>query len=80
MAPTLGKIQRINGMAGQVGYVAEVTYPEEEPMKVTFLGSAYGGSVVMQTPSSPEGVFVTEPGRFGEFGPGWVRRFFGLEE
>jgi hypothetical protein len=29
------------------------------------------------TPSMPRGIFVTDPDRFGSFGPGWVRRFFG---
>lgn len=33
-------------------------------------------SEVMVTAGFPEGVFVTDPGRFGEFGPEWIRRFF----
>ena len=74
--PTLGPIRKGPGIAGQIGYTVEVTYPGEPASRVTFVGSAYGGPVVMQTPGNPEGMFVTEPGRFGDFGPEWVRKFF----
>lgn len=73
---TLGTIRKINGVAGQIAYAVEVAYPDESPATVTFVGSVYGGPVLMQTPGNPSGTWVTEPGRFGEFGPEWVRKFF----
>lgn len=83
--PTLGPIKRTVGVAGQVAYSVEVTYPGEEPRPVTFVGSTSGGPVVMVTRSALVGevvqTFVSEPAaRFGTFGPRWVRRFFGVEE
>lgn len=74
-APVLGPITRRNGLAGQVSYSVEVTYPGESPSVATFVGSVYGGPVVMVMPSGAQ-VFVTDPGRHGPFGPEWVRRFF----
>ena len=71
------QIKRHVGVAGQVSYVALVEYDDEPVSAVTFVGSVYGGPVVMTTPSDPKGVFVTNPARFGEFGEEWVRRFFG---
>lgn len=81
MNPTINKITRRNGVAGQVQFDAEVTYTyedtEPEVSLVSFVGSiAYGGPVVMITPGNPKGTFVTRPDRFGDFGEQWVRRFF----
>ena len=73
--PKLGKIKRTNGIAGQVAYSTVVAYDGEPAEMVTFVGSIYGGAVVMVTERIGQ-VFVTDPGRFGEFGPEWVRRFF----
>lgn len=73
-------IARTNGVAGQIRYAAVVEYPGEESSKVSFVGSAYGGPVLMITGGCPDGVFVTDPSRFGKFSPKWVRRFFGSEE
>ena len=75
--PTLGKIRKVPGIAGQYGYTVEVTYPGEAPNTVTFIGSAYGPPVVMITPGNPDGTIVTLPERFGKFGPSWIRLFFG---
>lgn len=72
---TIGKISRHNGPAGQVSYSVPVAYPGEATTTVTFVGSTYGGPVVMASPSGAQ-TFVTDPGRFGTFGPEWVRRFF----
>jgi hypothetical protein len=77
--PKLGKIRRHNGVAGQIAYTVPVTYEGEDTSPVTFVGNAYGGPVVMQTPGNPGGVFVRDTERFGVFGPEWVRRFFGSE-
>lgn len=81
MTPTLGRIRRTTGIAGQIAYIVPVTYPGEKPGSVQFLGSTYApyGPVVMVTPAFADGVFVDDPGRFGPFGPSWVRRFFGKE-
>lgn len=56
------------GIAGQFGVTADT---EDGP--ITFVGSTYGGPVVMIT--SEIQTFVTDPGRFGEFGVEWVERF-----
>lgn len=74
-SPAVGKVSRLNGPAGQIVCTVTVTYPDEEPRVVSFSGSSYGGPVVMITDAGQ--TFVTDPGRFGEFGTEWVRRFFG---
>jgi hypothetical protein len=74
--PTVGRIVRHSGIAGQLAYSTTVAYPGEDATVVTFTSSTYGGPVVMVTPSLPRGIFVTDPDRFGSFGPEWVRRFF----
>lgn len=76
--PSVANIRRHNGIAGQIAYSADVTYPGEPTRQVTFVGSQYGGIVVMVSPGG-EQTFVTDPSRFGTFGPEWVRRFFGHE-
>jgi hypothetical protein len=75
MTPTLGTITRTNGVAGQISYTVPVTYPGEATERITFIGSAYSGPVVMVSPSGAQ-TFVHDPGRFGKFNPEWVRRFF----
>lgn len=79
MTPTLGRIRRTNGVAGQFAYTVQARYSDEDAHPVQFVGSSYGGPVVMITDAFPQGVFVTDPGRFGTFSPAWVRRFFGKE-
>lgn len=73
--PTLSKITKHTGVAGQVSYSVDVTYPYEAPETITFIGSVYGGPVVMVTPNGAQ-TFVSDPARHGTFGPEWVRRFF----
>lgn len=73
--PTVHSVKRTNGVAGQVSYTAVVQYTDEPKEAVTFVGSAYGGPVVMVTPAGMQH-FVTDPGRFGEFDKQWVERFF----
>lgn len=63
------KIKRSAGIAGQYSLTATT---DDGPL--TFVGSVYGGPVVMITPSGMQ-TFVTDPGRFGDFGEEWVRRF-----
>jgi hypothetical protein len=67
-------IRRRGGIAGQVQYDATVTYEGEEPSTVSFVGSTFGGPVVMIQPSGAQ-VFVNNPRRFGHFGEQWVRSF-----
>jgi hypothetical protein len=74
-APTLGAIKRVNGVAGQYAYVVDVTYPGEATVRAEFVGSVYGAPIVAVWNGSQS--FVTNPDRFGTFGPEWVRRFFG---
>lgn len=71
---TIHSIKRTRGIAGQIQYTATVQYEGEEPSIVSFVGSQFGGPVVMIQPSGAQ-VFVTNPGRFGHFGEGWVRNF-----
>lgn len=72
--PTVTKIFRRNGIAGQFALQCTVTYPGEEPSVVEFVGSTYGGPVLMVTESGH--CWVSDPDRFGSFGKGWVKRFF----
>jgi hypothetical protein len=74
VSPTVSKVFRRNGVAGQFAIQCTVDYPGEEPRVVEFVGSTYGGPVLMVTESGH--TWVTDPGRFGSFGRGWVRRFF----
>jgi hypothetical protein len=67
-------IRRQAGIAGQFAVSAEVEYPDEPRRTVVFIGSTYGGPVVMRTDGRE--TFVTRPDRFGDFGIDWVRAFF----
>ena len=58
--PVLKKTVVHNGLAGQFSVVAAVQYPEEEIRLVTFVGSVYGGPVVMVTETAV--VNQPEPG------------------
>jgi len=74
-SPTVHNIRRVTGIAGQVSYVARFQYPGEEEATVQFVGSVYGGPVVLIAANGRQ-TFVTDPDRFGTFGPEWVRRYF----
>ncbi len=56
-------------VAGQFSVTAQT---DDGPL--TFVGSVYGGPVVMITPGGTQ-TFVTDPGRFGKFGKEWVEAF-----
>lgn len=73
-APTIHAIKHRNGVAGQYVITADVSYPDEPRRSVVFVGSHYGGPVVMQ--SGALETFVSDPNRFGKFGEVWVRAFF----
>jgi hypothetical protein len=76
ITPELGTITRTNGIAGQYSYRVPVTYPGEGTSVVEFVGNEHGGPIVMISSGGAQ-TFVSEPERFGEFSPEWVRRFFG---
>ena len=65
------KVRKTNGVAGQCSLTVDTPGGP-----LTFVGSAYGGPVVMVTASGFQ-TFVDDPGRFGDFGADWVRRFVG---
>lgn len=73
-APAVTKVFQRKGVAGQFSVQATVTHPGEDPRVVEFVGSTYGGPVLMVTDHGE--TWVTDPGRFGTFGKAWVRRFF----
>lgn len=72
-SPIIHRVKRHAGIAGQFSVTATVEYPDEPVRDVTFVGSVYGGPVVMQ--SDGREMFVTAPDRFGVFGTEWARRF-----
>ena len=74
VTPTVTKIFSRKGVAGQFAVQATVAYPGEEPRTVEFVGSVYGGPVLMVTEHGE--TWVTDPGRFGTFGKAWVKKFF----
>lgn len=74
---TVTNVRTANGVAGEISVSATILYPGEAPRDVTFVGSAYGGPVVMVTPLTQ--VFVTNPSRCGDFAAdrkAWIARFF----
>ena len=77
-APRVLKISRGKTFAGQRSITADVQYPGEKPSRVEFVGPSIGGPgpVVMISRPSGHQTFVTDPSRFGDFVPNWVRRFF----
>ncbi len=76
--PQISTVVRAGHLADMTAYAVNVTYPGENPSRVTFVGmvAESTGPIVMMTPGNPRGIFVTDPSRFGAFGPNWVRRFF----
>lgn len=81
--PTILKLQKDRGVAGQVAYTVTVQYEgDEEPYTGRFIGSTYGapGPVVLELSSGMQ-TFVTDSGQYGStFDEAWVRRFFGQED
>ncbi len=76
--PTVTNIKRHNGVAGQYAYTATVQYPDEEASTIEFVGSRYGGGVIMVMGNGAQ-VPVRFSGRFTSFStlnPQWVRDFF----
>lgn len=68
---------RINGVAGQYGYRATVTYSDGEKYPILFTSSAYGGSVFIGLTRIDSAVTL----RCGQvLSPTFIRRFYGLAE
>jgi len=76
MEPTLGRIKKTSGLAGQVCYMVAVTYPGEPMKRVSFIGNVYGGPVFMST-GEGQMIRVQDAKRFGDFSAAWVKAFFG---
>lgn len=74
VTPEVTKVKKIRGVAGQFAVQATVAYPGEDPRVIEFVGSSYGGPVLMITEHGQ--TWVTDPGRFGTFGTDWVKEFF----
>ena len=81
-SPKLGKITRHNGIAGQFSYSVMTTYPGEPSARVEFVGSVYGGTIIMVTDAGtqiPISSRVTD--RIGStLDPAWIRSFFAPRE
>ena len=76
--PDVLSIKRQAGIAGDYSLTASVQYPGEAPSSVTFIGSTYGGPIVMVMPAGQQ-VFVSQrvTDRIGStLTPDWVRAFF----
>lgn len=72
---TIHSIKKVNGIAGQYGYVVKVQYEGEEPRTLQFISSVYGGGVIMVHGRVQSR--VVNPDRFGAvLNPQWVRNFF----
>lgn len=71
----LSTVAHVGTLANQRAYAVNVTYPNQWPVRVIFLGTPNEvGPVVMII---GEAQFrVDDPSRFGAFGPEWVERFF----
>ena len=77
-SPVVTKVRKRNGIAGQFQVSASVQYPGEAASTVAFVGSVYGGPIVMVTPEGRQ-VFVSArvTDRIGAtLDAGWVARFF----
>jgi len=76
LTPEVGRIQRVNGVAGQFGYLVDVTYPGEATEQVAFIGNEDGPNVVMVTETFGQ-TLVDSPWTYGDkLSPEWVRRFY----
>lgn len=77
-SPRILKVSPGKTFAGQRSITAEVQYPGEKPSRVEFVGpsASIGGPGPVVMISRGHQTFVTDPSRFGNFGPDWVRRFF----
>lgn len=76
-APVVHSVKRRAGVAGQFQLDAVVQYPGEARSTVGFVGSVYGGPIVMVTPAGQTWVSSRVTDRIGsELNAAWVRAFF----
>lgn len=76
--PRVLEVKRAAGIAGSFSYRVRVQYPGEAPEVSEFVGSVYGGPIVLVLPSGAQ-TFVSSrvTDRIGrELTPEWVARFF----
>jgi hypothetical protein len=79
--PTVTNVKRHAGIAGAYSISAAVQYDGEPGDRVEFVGSVYGGPIVMVTPAGETAVSSAVTDRIGsELSPEWVARFFGGAE
>lgn len=73
--PTFTTPKRQAGIAGSFAYKTTVTYEGETPTVLTFIGSVYGGPIIMVTQSGVQ-VPVRDADRFGgRLNAQWVEAF-----
>lgn len=76
--PQVTNLKQHKGIAGQYEISATVQYPDEPAETLTFVGSVYGGPIVMVTPNGQTFVSQSVTDRIGStLTPEWVHRFFG---
>jgi hypothetical protein len=77
MSAKVSKIHKHTGIAGQFEISAVVEYEGEAQQTVSFVGSVYGGPIVMVTPYGQTFVSASVTDRIGsQLTPAWVERFF----
>jgi hypothetical protein len=74
-------LRKVNGVAGQVQYVATIQYDDGDKRVYAFVGSEYGapGPVyyIADINHPADALIVTRPERFGvRFNESWVRNFY----
>lgn len=77
VVPTVAGITVDRGVAGALVVSCDVTFPGEQTERQQYAGNAFGGPVVAIAYGRQ--VFVTDPGRHGEFGADpaqWLRRYY----
>lgn len=65
MTATRGKVVKLRrsaGIAGLFAVTVTATYEDDPEIAITFIGSVYGGPVVIELPSGAQ-TFVTAPER-----------------
>lgn len=79
MKPTIHKIKRTDGIAGQFAYDVSISYPGEPVGTVGFVGNAYSESIYMVTENLGQSR-VDNPERFGpKLNEEWITLFFTVE-
>jgi hypothetical protein len=78
IGPRVLKIGRDKTFAALRSIAATIQYAGEPAKRVEFVGpnKRIGGSGPVVMIMGGYQTFVTDPSRFGDFGPAWVRRFF----